>query len=71
MKLKRAKELAKEWRRQNNAWAGGLNPTLSESAIGMIILDDHITKLEEEQDELKAKIESLTLKRRRRSVCWR
>ena len=50
MELKRARELAKTWRYQNDAWTGGSNPTLSESAIGMIILDDRIIELEAQRD---------------------
>ncbi len=52
MELKRARELSKTWRYQNDAWTGGSNPTLSESAIGMIILDDRITELEGQRDRL-------------------
>ena len=62
MELKRARELAKTWRYQNDAWTGGSNPTLSESAIGMIILDDRITELEAERLNLRTLIRGEQIK---------
>ena len=62
MELKRARDLAKTWRYQNDAWTGGTNPTLSESAIGMIILDDRIIELEKERLNLRTLIRGEQIK---------
>ena len=52
MELKEARELSKIWREQNDLWEGASYPVLSKPTIVAITLDDRITELEKEKDEL-------------------